>query len=73
MNKSIQIRMYKRLINDITSLYDVARHAVIEAYWQIGRRIVEEEQSGQANAVYGDHLLAQLSKDRGASQGQTSK
>ena len=58
MNKSIQIRMYKKLVNDITALYDVARHAVVEAYWRIGQRIVKEEQHGQANAAYGDHLLA---------------
>ena len=69
MNKSIQIRMYKKLVNDITSLYDVARHALVEAYWQIGKRIVEEEQNGQANAVYGDRLLAQLSEDLSATLG----
>ena len=69
MNKSIQIRMYKKLVNDITALYDVARHAVIEAYWQIGRRIVEEEQNGQENAAYGDRLLAQLSDDLSATLG----
>ena len=39
------------------------RHALVEAYWQIGKRIVEEEQQGQENAVYGDHLLVQLSED----------
>jgi len=63
MNKAIQTRVYKKLLNDITALYDVARHALVEAYWRIGKRIVEEEQNGQANAVYGDHLLAQISED----------
>ena len=40
MTKSIQTRVYKKLIDDITALYDVARHALVEAYWQIGKRIV---------------------------------
>jgi hypothetical protein len=70
MDESIQTQAYKKLISDITALYDVARHALVEAYWQIGRRIVEEEQLGQANAVYGDHLLAQLSKDLSATLGR---
>jgi endonuclease YncB( thermonuclease family) len=69
MNKSVQTQVYRRLINDITALYDVARHALVEAYWQIGKRIVEEEQQGQANAAYGDHLLAQLSEDLSATLG----
>jgi len=69
MTKSIQTRVYKKLIDDITALYDVARRALVEAYWQIGKRIVEEEQQGQANAAYGDHLLAQLSEDLSATLG----
>ncbi len=32
MNKSIQTQVYKRLIDDITALYDVAHHALVEAY-----------------------------------------
>jgi hypothetical protein len=32
MKKSIQTQVYKRLIDDITALYDVARHALVEAY-----------------------------------------
>ncbi|MBW1770865.1 MAG: hypothetical protein JRJ17_06840 [Deltaproteobacteria bacterium] len=42
---------------DITELYDCARFA----YWQIGKRIVEQEQQGDANAIYGDHLIARNS------------
>jgi len=63
MSTSIKTDPYVTLLNDITVLYDVARHAQVEAYWQIGKRIVEEEQLGQENAVYGHHLLDQLSKD----------
>ncbi len=63
MNKSLQKNTYSQLVKDITELYDCARHALVEAYWQIGKRIVEQEQQGETNAIYGDHLLARLSKD----------
>jgi hypothetical protein len=32
MKKSVQTQVYKRLIDDIPALYDVARHALVEAY-----------------------------------------
>lgn len=35
--------------------------AMVEAYWLIGRRIVEEEQRGQHKAEYGGHLIEDLS------------
>jgi hypothetical protein len=28
--------------------------AMVEAYWRIGKRIVEQEQHGEEKAVYGD-------------------
>ena len=34
---------------------------MVQAYWQIGREIVEEEQRGQDRAVYGTHLINELS------------
>lgn len=33
---------------------------MVEAYWQIGREIVEEEQRGQDRAAYGAHLIDEL-------------
>jgi len=36
--------------------------AMLEAYWQIGRYIVEEEQQGKHKAEYGKDLLGTLSK-----------
>ena len=36
--------------------------AMVEAYWLIGKRIVEEEQGGSATAQYGKRLLEELSK-----------
>ena len=35
---------------------------MVEAYWQIGRKIVEEEQGGSAKAQYGKNLMPELSK-----------
>lgn len=35
--------------------------AMVEAYWSIGKRIVEE-QNGSVNSVYGSNLLGELSK-----------
>jgi hypothetical protein len=63
MNKNLQKNTYSQLLKDITELYDGARHALVEAYWQIGKRIVEQDQQGETNAIYGDHLLARLSED----------
>lgn len=42
--------------------YTAVNAAMVQAYWQIGQRIVEEEQGGQARAVYGEGLLRELSK-----------
>ena len=33
---------------------------MVEAYWRIGERIVEEEQNGQARAGYGQELIKEL-------------
>ena len=63
MKKNLQKDTYSQLVKDITELYDYARHALVEAYWQIGKRIVEQEQQGETNAIYGEHLLARLSED----------
>lgn len=36
--------------------------AIVDAYWNIGRMIVEEEQSGEERANYGDYIIGYLSK-----------
>lgn len=36
--------------------------AMVEAYWQIGRCIVEEEQQGKERADYGTFLIRELSR-----------
>jgi predicted nuclease of restriction endonuclease-like (RecB) superfamily len=44
------------------SAYTAVNSAMVSAYWQIGRRIVEEEQGGSAKSTYGDRLLPELSR-----------
>lgn len=34
--------------------------AMVQAYWLIGREIVEVEQAGQARAGYGDEVLQRV-------------
>lgn len=54
---------YKKLLSDITHLYQESRQALVKAYWQIGRRIVEVEQKGTIKATYGDELIPRLSTE----------
>jgi predicted nuclease of restriction endonuclease-like (RecB) superfamily len=42
--------------------YAAVNFAMVEAYWNIGKRIVEEEQQGKARAGYGEEILQTLSK-----------
>ena len=59
-----------KIYSDIAELLNVARakayHTVnsimVEAYWKIGQRIVEEEQAGASRAEYGSKLIENLSK-----------
>lgn len=54
---------YATLLTDIETLYTNARRAIVEMYWNIGKRIVEAEQDGEIRAPYGTGLIAGLSKD----------
>jgi predicted nuclease of restriction endonuclease-like (RecB) superfamily len=38
---------------------------MVDAYWQIGRRIVEEEQGGEVRAEYGSQLIRNLARALG--------
>ena len=42
--------------------YSAVNSAMVEAYWNIGRRIVEEEQKGSERAGYGEGLIKELSR-----------
>lgn len=62
---------YDQVLTDMVGLLNDARrmaartvNAVMTAtYWEIGRRIVEEEQGGKRRAGYGEALLVQLAED----------
>jgi hypothetical protein len=41
--------------------YSAVNFAMVEAYWLIGKRIVEEEQQGKVRAAYGEEILKTLS------------
>lgn len=63
---------------DIKCILELARgkarsavnSAMVEAYWLIGQRIVQEEQQGKARAAYGQRLLENLSKELSESFGK---
>jgi len=43
--------------------YTTINFMMVEAYWKIGKRIVEEEQGGKGRAEYGAFLIRELSKN----------
>jgi predicted nuclease of restriction endonuclease-like (RecB) superfamily len=59
-----------KFYGDISKILHEARQKIyisinsemVMAYWQIGKRIVEEEQSGEKRAGYGTSLIEQLSE-----------
>jgi len=42
--------------------YTTVNTAMVEAYWMIGKRIVDQEQHGENRAAYGENILKELSK-----------
>ena len=56
------------ILNDLRHIIDAARSNAIRSvdfcrvrmYWELGQRIVEEEQQGEARAQYGSYLLKNL-------------
>ena len=61
----------KNLVSEIRFIIESARtNAVrsvdfcrVQMYWQIGRRIVEEEQDGNIRAEYGKAIIKNLAKE----------
>ena len=62
---------FTRIVNDIKQIINTGRAAaysavdstMIATYWNIGRRIVEEEQHGEERAQYGKELIKSLAKE----------
>lgn len=63
--------LYQSIISDIRdiitagrdSAYSAASAAMVMTYWSIGKRIVEQEQSGEERAEYGKRLISALSDE----------
>ena len=62
---------YEAVFGDVSKIIDAARESAVRsvnaattaAYWLIGRRIVEFEQSGEERAEYGAALIERLAED----------
>ena len=69
---------YQELIERIGNTYQSAKSKIIsavntemlQAYWQIGKDIIEFEQGGKLKAEYGKQLLENLAKDLSLRYGQ---
>ena len=70
-NKEKNIVMNHGFVGDIRSIIDKARAMAVRSvdfsrvqmYWNIGRRIFEEEQQGKERADYGTYLIRHLAKE----------
>jgi len=51
------------LVRAREKVYSAVNSAMVEAYWLIGKRIVEEEQFGEDRAGYGEKILKTLSME----------
>lgn len=45
-----------------SNAYRAVNSIMVETYWKIGQRIVEEEQNGKSRAEYGEKLIEKLSR-----------
>ena len=61
MDRAFYSEIKKILTNARNKVYQTANFAMVEAYWQIGKSIVKE-QNGEERAEYGTGLLKELSK-----------
>ncbi len=53
----------REVIQDARSkAYRAVNFIMVEAYWNVGRLIVEEEQQGRKRAEYGDYLIIELAR-----------
>lgn len=66
--EQLQERDFKPIVSEIRTIISDARtqavrsvdFARVQMYWNIGRRIVEEEQKGNVRAEYGTYLIRNL-------------
>ncbi len=64
-------RISSQLVDDVKLIvehglreaYNGANSVLVKTYWNVGKRIVEEEQHGDCRAGYGKHLIDMLSNE----------
>jgi hypothetical protein len=62
--------IHETFVTDILTILTAARQkaysavnfAMVDAYWRIGKRIIEEEQQGKGRADYGTYLIKKLAQ-----------
>ena len=62
-NTNFYIEIKTLLANARNKVYQTIDTTMTETYWQIGQRIVEEEQNGKERAEYGKGLIKNLSSE----------
>jgi len=55
-------RIREILDNARNKVYRSANIEMVQAYWNVGREIMEEEQKGKERAEYGKHLIKEISR-----------
>ena len=60
--ESVYSRVREILETARSNAYRAVNFAMVQAYWHIGREIIEEEQKGKIKAGYGEYLLKDLSQ-----------
>jgi hypothetical protein len=53
-----------------STAYKAVNSVMVQTYWKIGQRIVEQEQQSKDRAKYGDYLISSLSKYLGDNFGK---
>jgi predicted nuclease of restriction endonuclease-like (RecB) superfamily len=62
INKNTFILEIKQILEQARqNAYSAVNTAMVESYWLVGKRIVEEEQQGEQKAAYGEAILKNLS------------
>lgn len=70
MNSNYIVEIKELLKQARQKAYSAINFAMVEAYWLIGKRIVEEEQQGEKRAEYGKRILETVSKELTAEFGK---
>lgn len=62
-NTNFVVDVKQILVQARQKAYTAVNTAMVEGYWLVGKRIVEEEQQGKERAEYGKKILESLSKE----------